>query len=147
MTRVTDNGGQIHWFPQKSAIATLDQAPPVQNTWYPVLDTTTGGVEVLYLSLKHDNTDSSALTINMRVTIDGITLTAAADAAGTDNTLYYAYLSPTADELILGTTFYNAGGYTSLKGHSVKVEVRMTGVPGTAEHLYGYVQYLQDTEV
>jgi hypothetical protein len=125
---------------EKQPIATLDQAPPVQNTWYTVLDTVKAG-RLVYLSMKHDNTDNSALTINMRVTIDGVVLTAAADAAGTDNTAYYFYVDPTADALLSTTTVFNAGYYEDLRGNSIKVEVRMTGVPGTAEHLYGYVQY------
>ena len=124
----------------KMPIATIDQAPPVQNTWYTVLDTVIAG-RLIYLSMKHDNTDSSALTINMRVTIDGVTLTAAADAAGVDNTTYYFYVDPTSDALLSTTTVFNAGYYEDVRGNSIKVEVRMTGVPGTAEHLYGYIQY------
>ncbi len=125
---------------EKQPLASIDQAPPVQNTWYPVLDIVQP-VRVIYLSMKHDNTDSSALTINMRVTIDGVAMTAAADAAGTDNTVNYFYVDPTADALLSTTTVFNAGYYEDMVGNSLKVEVRMTGVPGTAEHLYGYVQY------
>jgi hypothetical protein len=95
----------------------------------------------IYLSMKHDNTDNSALTINMRVTIDGVVLTCAVDAAGTDNTAYYFYADPTADALLSTTTIYNAGYYEDLRGNSLKVEVRMTGVVGAAEHLWGWVQW------
>ena len=125
---------------EKQPIATIDQAPPVQNTWYAVLDIEQP-TRVVYLSMKHDNTDASALTINMRVTMDGVVLTCAADAAGTDNAVYYFYVDPTSDALLSTTTVFNAGYYEDMRCNSLKVEVRMTGVPGAAEHLYGYVQY------
>ena len=140
ISSVGADGVWDRWCYKKAPIATLDQAPPVQNTWYTVLDTKKY-VRLIFLSMKHDNTDASALTINMRVTVDGTVYTAAVDAAGNDNTVYYFYFDPTADALLSSTTLYNAGYYEDIRGNSVKVEVRMTGVPGTAEHLYAYVQY------
>ncbi len=136
---------------EKQAIASLGAgvAPPVQNTWYPIklldglgadLDIK-APIRVIYFSMKHDNTDSSALTINMRVTIDGNVYTAVADAAGADNTVYYFYVDPTADALLSTTTVFNTAYYEALVGNSLKVEVRMTGVPGTAEKLYGWCQF------
>jgi len=125
---------------EKQPIGTITQAPPVQDTWYAVLDLVQP-IRVIYLSMKHDNTDSSAKTINMRVTMDGVVLTAAADAAGTDNTVYYFYVDPVSDALISTTTVLNPSYYESVECNSLKVEVRQTAAPGTAESLFGYVQY------
>ena len=98
-------------------------------------------MRVIYLSMKHDNAANSAKTINMRVTIDGVVMTCAADATGTDNTVYYFYADPTADALLSTTTVYNAGYYEDLRGNSLKVEIVMTGAPAADDILYGYVQY------
>ena len=125
---------------EKLPRATIDQAPPVKNQWYTVLDINVP-FRGIYLSMKQDNTDSSAQTINMQVTIDGVVMTAAADAPGADNIVNYFYIGPTADALVSTTTVFNPQYYEDVRGNSIKVEVRMTGDPGTAEHLFGYFQY------
>jgi len=126
---------------EKQPIATLTQpALLVQGTYYTVLDVRVP-MRVIFLSMKHDNAANSAKTINMRVTIDGVVMTCAADAAGTDNTIYYFYADPTADALLSTTTVYNAGYYEDLRGNSLKVEIVMTAAPAADDILYGYVQY------
>ena len=124
---------------KKKAIATLDQTPTV-NVWYTVLGTTKN-VKVLYFALMQAHTEAGNEDVNIRVTIDGVSVTSTANLTLADSTPAYAYLSPVADALILGTTLYNAAYTAPLEAHSIKVEVRQTTAVGTAPKIYGYVQY------
>jgi len=130
--------GRFHF--EKQAIATLDQNPPVQNTWYTILETTYY-VRLLYIAVKHDNTDNVAKNLEVRVTIDGVTLAATAALAPGDNTWCYWYLEFWQDSMTGTATLRNVGYYEGMRGHTVLVECRMTSVPGTAEELDGRVQY------
>ena len=127
--------GRFHF--KKEPIATITQTP-VQNTWYTVLDTTSY-VRILYIAVKQDNTDNVAKALEIRVTIDGNAISGAGTPG--DNTWNYINLTPTVDTLSYTAAIFNSSYYVEMRGHSVKVELRMTDAPGTAETLDGRVQY------
>lgn len=120
------------------APATLNQANPVQNTWYLILDTTKY-VRLYGISVNIEDTNE---TLECRVTIDGETLGIAANAA-THSTNYYAKFLPGAisrvNNLYINEITFPYKAFL-LEGHSVKVEVRKTTAAGTG-NLTGIVVY------
>lgn len=105
---------------------TLDQASPVQNTWYTVLDTTRNcrlySVSVLVAT--------TGETLEVRITVDGVTITGGIDA--TADTVYKAiwyFGTMVANQLYLATA--DPHHTFLLEGRSVKVEVRKTTANGT----------------
>ena len=103
---------------EHQAHATLSQANPVVNNWYTVLNTTSN-VRLYAICCRVADT---AETLQVRLTIDGQTLTDSFEA--TADTTYYNYLRFTDADLWFQTTTYLVGVYTYIEGRSVKVEVR-----------------------
>jgi len=69
-------------------------------------------------------------TIEMRLTVDGNSITAVA-AAYTADTTYYARISGlTAGNIVNSTTLYNLMSNAPLFGRSVKLEIRKTTAAG-----------------
>lgn len=130
--------GSIKYHYETQEIATDTETPPVQNTWYIILDTTYD-VRLIYLRIYQDNDDAAAKTMEMRVTADGITFTGSFNVA--DNTANFPYVSTDADDLSGGTSTRNAAYYTDWRAQSVKVEFRMTAVPGLNQTMTGNVRY------
>ena len=135
----------------KQAIASLDQNPPVLETWYTVVNLVDDAVEVLYFAMRHLDDDASVKEMEMRLTIDGVVYTGSMTAAKSNepanNTWQYIYLdgTPDADGYYLkgSTTVRNSAYYTSLRGRSVKFEVRhITDAIGANAELDGRCQYL-----
>lgn len=116
--------------------ATIDQASPVQNTWYTILDTILN-VLVHAIWIKMNTTGE---TVAVRMTIDGIVKTASA-GFGVDEDDWVTLNTATGE---LG---YSAGADSaSLKGplpsRSFKMEVRKTTANGTGT-LSGRVTHSQ----
>lgn len=120
--------------------ATLDQAAPVQNTWYTILNTT-HNIQVLVIAVNIEDTNED---LEVQVTVDGETI-AGYGVTATHSTSYYAYFLPSAisgiDQLSLANTSANIK-HPLLTGKSVKIEVRKTTAAG-AGNLTGIVIYEQ----
>ena len=125
--------------PEYQAPATLNQAAPVTDTWYVILDTTENGV-IYQVSV---NVEDANEDLEVRITIDGEVLTHSGWTAN-HSTTYYIYLFADAinrsDRLYHSTDFRLILYHAPLGGHSVKVEVRKTTATG-AGNLMGIVEY------
>jgi hypothetical protein len=126
--------------------ASLEQAPPVQNTWYTLLDTITN-TELLYIAMTQLNDESAAKSCQVRITVDGQTLTSASVSLN-HNTTYYAYILPYGTLTISSNVFLAHYGYP-LISKSVKVEVRLADTAGTNQQLNCYATHtkLKETTV
>lgn len=126
---------------QTQALATLDQDPPVQNTWYTCLDTTED-VRLIQVQTRQTNDEAVAKTIQIRITIDGNTITSNAESQN-NNTIYWWILDSYDTFRITDITSARsiATNYTTMRGQSVKVECRTTAAPGTNQTLDCRVWY------
>lgn len=123
--------------PKHQADAVLNQAAPVQNTWYTILDTTKNAVLYLILVLVADTDE----TLECRITVDGNALVDS--IAATADTVYCMKLDSTTitgDTYVLHVTAGNVMEQSAMEGRSVKVEVRKTTATG-AGNLKGRVVY------
>lgn len=126
--------------------ATLNQAAPVQNTWYTILDTTLY-CRVWRIAVNVEDTNE---TLEVRITIDGEVIPSDGYNA-THSTDYHIVLMPDAinrtDEIEFTseTRMEYAQGFL-IEGHSVKVEVRKTTAAGVG-NLTGIVMYGVLTDV
>jgi hypothetical protein len=105
----------------------LNQAAPVQNTWYPVL-VATEGVMIYYMSALVTVVNE---TIELRLTIDGNARVGS--LAAIFGTEYWFYLHPSyagANSLKSSVGVINAGYYCTVKGQSITVEIRKTTAAG-----------------
>ena len=132
------SGGRVAMF-EYQAPATLNQAAPVQNTWYILLDTT-ANCRVYAAAVNVEDADE---TLELRATVDGQIYVAEARVA-THSTTYHAHKSLNAIARVAAIGL-NSGltteGLTFLvEGHSVKVELRKTTAAG-AGNLTGIVVY------
>jgi len=110
--------------------AHLNQAAPVQNTWYTVLNTTNARLQLVDIYVETTNE-----TLEIRLTIDNDTCTGS--VAATAGTVYYAFMSYDG-ELVISNSFPSQ---TFLQeGREVLVEVRKTTAAG-AGNLHGRVNY------
>ena len=114
----------------------VSEIPPIQNTWYEVFDAE--DVRLLICTVLQTNDEVANADIEIRWTIDGTPyLAAAAFASGTTAFIYRGPAPSTGGTL--GLIFEIAGmkGWDSVdkRGHSFKVEVRITSVPGTNQTL------------
>lgn len=116
-----------------NAQAETDQQPPVQNTWYTILDTTED-VRLAFFLVLQDNTETDAKNVDARITVDGVTLTGTPLSLA-DNTWEFIYHARTSEVLLSSTASLMVLYYESLFGHSVKTEVRLTSAPGTNQRL------------
>ena len=112
------------------------ETPPVQNTWYEVFDAE--DVRLLWCVMFQNNTEVAAKEIEVRWTIDGtVYFLSRSLAADTNEWIYRNRLGSTGG--IAGLNYsaaeVNAAFNTDKRGHSFKVEIRMTDAPGTAQVL------------
>lgn len=133
--------GKASPVPTKQAPATLDQAAPVQNTWYTILSTTVNcRLETLGVYVA-----TTGETLEVRATIDGQTIASSGFAAAA-NTIYFigrgidvnGGLEKLAEATSANTIFYGAAFLFEAK--SIKVEVRKTTAAG-AGNLKGIACY------
>ncbi len=123
---------------QHQTDATLDQATPVKDTYYTILDTTPN-VRIAFIAVEIRDTNE---TLQVRITLDGVAIESNAFVMTADID-GFIMLEENIDGflLILGTTQrIGYRGYTLLEGKSVKVEVRKTTEAGTG-NLKGCVSY------
>ena len=135
---MTVTPSRFHW--KFKALAALDQAPPVQNTWYTVLDTVSKA-RLYSLVFKQINDEAAVKNIDFKVTADGLTLENSADrASGIAN---YFYQSPYSSSVawIQNPNYIMSNYYIAFHAKSLKVEMRTTSAAGTNQHLCGYVRY------
>lgn len=121
--------------PTHQADAVLAQAAPVQNTYYPILNTTSNCRVLAIFGMVADTGE----TLQLRLTIDGqvIENTAAAVPANT-----YFEAVHFVGGVIEWTTIDTGARYRAflIEGKSVKVEIRKTTIAG-AGNLNGRVRY------
>jgi hypothetical protein len=102
----------------------LNQAAPVQNTWYTVLDTVVNA-RLIGLGILIADTGE---TLEVRLTVDGnIIIGSGAAVAGTD---YHAMVHTHATGTVLTFSSTDAPRAFMLEGRSLKVEVRKTTAAG-----------------
>jgi hypothetical protein len=122
------------------APAILNQAAPIQNTWYTLLDTTPNariyGIGV--------NIEDANETLELRITVDSqILLSTKAATHSTTYTIKNEYNAVTRTVVLIADTNQSqlALGITFIcEGHSVKIEIRKTTATG-AGNLMGVVSY------
>lgn len=131
------NQKQFYW--QHETAVEFDQAPPVQNTWYTVLDTT-ADVRLIFTSISQSNDEVAGKNLQMRWTIDGLTCELAATAVAS-GTLYYVRKDQYTQALKAQTTIINSGQYVDIRALSIKIEARTTSVPGTNQRLRAWIVY------
>ncbi len=115
----------------------LDQANPVQNQWYPIMDAK-NNVRLLVCRVSIETTSED---IEVRWTIDGITLSQT-QAAAVAGTAYFLYKWFSGSALVFTTSNSLALQYTFLECRSAKVEIRKTTNNGSG-NLKGNVTYAQ----
>ena len=123
------------------APAVLNQAAPVQNTWYTILDTTRC-VCVYQIGVGVEDTDE---TLECQITVDGETIAAVGRVSlhSTELGVYVKASSITLVDNAIITPIANVLGVTMVvEGHSVKVQVRKTTATGIG-NLTGIVTWGQ----
>ena len=117
----------------------VEETPPIQNQWYTVFDAE--DVRLLWCVVFQYNDENDAKNIAVRWTVDGtVYLTQFISTTGVD---YYVYRDayPSAGGtfgLNMKPAMWNAGYYIDKRGHSFKVEVRITTALGTNQELTCY---------
>jgi hypothetical protein len=102
----------------------VNQANPVQNTWYTALDTQLNcRINSIFLYVADTNE-----TLEIKITIDGITLSAS--IAATFATYYGLGYNYESIQLISTVVFQNYRGIF-IEGKSIKIEYRKTTAAGT----------------
>jgi len=127
---------QIKYHYQDHDTDLLNEVPPVQNTWYEVFDAE--DVRHLWCRVIQVNDELAAKAVEMRWTIDGnIYFSSTSIANNTARWVYRNYLSSGGG--VAGLSFnadrVNAAEICDKRGHTYKVEFRMTSVPGTNQTL------------
>ncbi len=128
---------QVKYYYRHQPVAVLDQAPPVQNTWYTILATTLDAL-LKRLTVRQDNTGATAEDLEVRITIDGDAMVATLNGR-VSGTLYGIQLKTDDTELIDGNT--NVGIESDLEGQSVLVEMRQTSDVGAGGRLRAWLHY------
>ena len=114
----------------------VNEAPPVQNEWYPVFDAE--DVRLIWCVILQDNTEAAAKDVEVRWTIDGTPYLVSVNlAAATPNWVYRFYLPSAGGTAGLDSTVnpQTAGYWVDKRGQSFKVEVRITSALGTNQTL------------
>ena len=124
--------------PTYHADALMQQANPVQNTWYTILNTSTN-LRVYGAGVAVADTNE---TLELKLTIDGNTLTGTQAAVA--GTMYIALkdAGSNATTLTMSATQYNLMRYSPLDCKSFKAEVRKTTAAGVGT-ITGRVVYSQ----
>ena len=123
----------------KLGFVTATKAPPVQNTWYTILDTTYN-VELISLSTLQTNDESAAKNIDTEFTLEGTDYGTTAQSHN-HNATYYHYLDTNTDAVVIGTGGENFGLHASFTAETAKLRVKMTSAAGTNQTLKYYLWY------
>jgi len=114
----------------------VNEAPPVQNTWYEVFHAY--DVRHLYCVIRQVNDEAAAKTVEVRWTIDGnVYLANPALASNQINWVFRNYLPSSGGTggLANSTAERMAAFYQSKRGKDYKVEIRITAALGTNQTL------------
>ena len=120
--------------------ATLNQANPVQNTWYDILPVTRN----VYVYQGSVNIEDNDETLEVQIIVDGETIEGSGVAC-TNSTNYYMHFSANAIARIDSVVVTNQanvpwGRSFLVMGRSVQIQVRKTTVAGVG-NLTGLVMY------
>jgi len=118
-------GGAVRWQQQTDAV--LNQAAPVQNTWYTVLNYTGRYTRVESVTIKVETTGE---TLETELEVDGIVY--AGSLAATAGTNYSVYTRRHPDSAA-GTVAFDTLSYLNpltLEGDNIRVRVRKTTAAG-----------------
>ena len=118
--------------------ATLDQADPVQNTWYTIIDEK--NCQIIGISVTVLVADE---TLEVQFIVDGVTIPGAGSpvTAGTTMYVYLLVSTPTQAKILLSSTSaYGSYNAFIIEGRSVKVQIRKTTAAGNG-NLQGCVAW------
>ena len=127
---------QVKYHYQDHDTDLVSEAPPVQNTWYEAFDAE--DVRLIWCQIFQSNDEAAAKDVEVRWTIDGTAYVLTYSLANQAAALVFRDYQPAPAGLqasLITTLWRNAGGYVDKRGHSFKVEIRMTAVPGTNQTL------------
>ena len=148
-------------FAMKTYNPTLDMNPPVINIAETLFDAI-GGVELSSICLQQNNDEAAGKEVDVIITKDGTVYTYDASSIGDiasgsehvvilnpsnpDGTTTFeldlsAYIHPKA--IIDHQSGTTAGAGFMLKGHSIKVEIKLTQAAGTNQRIYVKAFYNQ----
>jgi hypothetical protein len=117
----------------------VNEAPPILNLWYMVFDAE--DVRLLWCVVNQINDEHVVKNVAVRWTIDG-NVYYNSDTLGDNNPVWvYRSEEPSSggtSGLYMVTSEQNAAFYVDKRGHSFKVEVRITTAPGTNQTLTCY---------
>lgn len=135
---VSINGSAKQSF-QKMPRAYLAQEPPVQNTWYTILDTTKD-IYIYTVFVTQINDELAAKDVEVRATINSVTASGSLSQAN-NSTMCWRFASG-SDTL---TAVAGAGSFQTnnspLHCLSAKIEMRTTSTTGSTPKLRGGCQY------
>lgn len=127
-------------YAEKTEQVILDQNPPVLNTLHEVFSAT-GGVKLLTIRVRQDNTPTNVEEIDIVITKDGTAYTYDASAIGglnnaTEYTVHINSMTVTiaafqpdimaANNKVMSIDSTAPGLGTAIKGHDIMVQVRQT---------------------
>lgn len=118
------------------------RSPPLANTYQTYFSDLTGWKKINYVAFYHHNAGTNR-TLQIRITIDGVTYESVATPAIFD-TMYYVERgvenTPASNSLLWGTTWVNFLHYDSLFCESILIEAKLSTL-GVGQQLYGWTNY------
>lgn len=133
---------QVKYWLKNHALAKVEMSPPVQNTWYTILDEE--DVRLLYVFVDQTNTEEEAKDLEFRWTIDGEIYVGVKNLDHAN--CLWCYRMKVCNPVV--TDYIDSSGAPKLSDNDtylcaldIKIEVRMTSAAGTAQTLNGYAQY------
>lgn len=133
---------QIKYAWQDHDPALSSQDPPVQNTWYTIMDAY--DVRLLWCHVIQTNDESAAKDVEVRWTIDGTVYFDADSYEHNAGNYIFKNIYDSAlgtSGLTLSSGRVNAADDVDKRGLHVKIEMRMTSAPGTNQVLTGRAVY------
>lgn len=137
------NSRHVKYWRQYQEIATVDEDPPVVNTWYELLNVV--DVMAQYFVIRQINDETVAKNYEARVTADGVVMLGT--LALNNNTWYYVRKLPYQDtplNITADATLMKSA--TALFAHALLLELRQTGALGTNQNLDGRATYELELE-
>jgi len=117
----------------------VNEAPPILNQWYTVFDAE--DVRLLWCTVIQTNNEYTAKNVEIRWTIDGNVYFWTAALVSHDENYVYRTQTPSTggtNGLYIQLPEMNAAAHVDKRGHSFKVEVRITSALGTNQGLICY---------
>lgn len=127
-------GAKFHYDDHDSDV--VNEAPPVQNTWYECFDAE--DVRLIWCVVRQTNDESAAKDVEIRWTVDGNVYFISLAIDHNTYVYIFRYFLPSSGGtagLSATSTIHNAAWEVDKRGKEFKTEIRMTGVPGTNQVL------------